>query len=146
MRQDDCDVDKMLRENAEGQLADFDWDRLHAGILTSLTGARRVARVSRKMVVGGLVAAAAVVVVVGYVCVQLLEGTGPVEPTVADAPADSDDLVASTDPETILLTGQMRLLAWNDPALALHSLWDQQPLEQPNHDSVEEQRNEGEQT
>jgi hypothetical protein len=150
MSEDNHGVDGMLRENAEGQLADFEWDRLQTTILSRLEGARRRARqreeVSRKIVAGGIVtAAAAVVLGTGYVCTRFYgvasRGPGtPTKPTAAHDLADSDELLASTDPETILLTGRIGLLALNDPLLAPHSVWDQQPLEESDDDPIAEKR------
>jgi hypothetical protein len=70
------------------------------------------------------------VLVAGYLVMSLFHApdrsaTGPIKPPAAKESVESDPLLASTDPATILLTGPMRLLASNDPALAPHSVWDQ---------------------
>lgn len=126
----DRDVDELLRRNAERQLAGFDRDRQRQMVTHRLETARvqRPRRVIAIRVVAG--AAAVLVLMAGYVGMSLLlaparSATGPTEPPVTKASAESDPLLASTDPTTILMTGPMRLLALNDPMLTPHSWWDQ---------------------
>jgi hypothetical protein len=124
----DCDIDELLRRNAERQLEDFDWDRQRQVVMQRLAAppARRQVVVGIRVVAA---AAAVLMLIAGYVLVSLLTGTGreataPIETRVAGS-IEGDPLLASTDATTILLTGSARLLTLNDPMLKPHSLWDQ---------------------
>lgn len=123
----DRDVDELLRQNAERQLADFDWDRQRQAVIKRLanTGIRGPRRTVAIRIVAG--AAAVLVLIVGSVVMRPPDrpDRGATGTTVAREPVENDALLASTDPTTILLTGSMQLLVANDPTLAPHSLWDQ---------------------
>jgi hypothetical protein len=135
MNTENRNLDDLLRRNAEQQLGDFDWDRQRETVLGRLaaTPARegRSGGPFRRVVVRAAVGVAAVLVLaVGFLCYWRFHAAGPgaiqpgKTPTVGQSVA-ADDLLASTDPETILLSGPMRLLAANDPLLSPHSVWDQ---------------------
>jgi len=123
----DREADELLRQNAERQLADFDWDRQRQAVMKRLgdAGIRNARRTVAIRIAAG--AAAVLVVVVGYVVMHPLDrpDQGAAETTAASEPAENDPLLASTDPTTILLTGSMRLRVSTDPTLAPHSLWEQ---------------------
>jgi len=123
----DRDVDELVRRNVERQLAGFDWDRQRRTVMHRLEAGRagKLRRIIAVRVAAG--AAAVLVLVAGYVGISLLHGPdhNAAETTVSSEPTESDALLASTDPATILLTGPMRLLVSNDPTLAPHSVWDQ---------------------
>jgi len=126
----DRDVDKMLRRNADRQLADFDWDRQRQTVMDRVE-IGRAGKPRRSVAVGIAAGAAAVLALaVGAVFVSLLNRMASdeialIETPVADESIQNDALLTSTDPATILLTGPIRWLALNDPTLAPHSHWDQ---------------------
>jgi hypothetical protein len=135
MNTENRNLDGLLRRNAERQLRDFDWDRLRATVLgrVVVTSARegRSGGLFRRVIARAVVGvAAALILVVGYLGYLRVHTVGPEATRPSEIPttgefAGDDGLLASTDPETILLSGPTRLLAANDPLLSPHSVWDQ---------------------
>lgn len=122
------DIERLLRQNAERQLADFDRDRQRRAVMDRLADAHT--RNTGWRIPRRIAAVVIFMLVLGYAGVSLFHVTGrpaakPVDTVAGEESVESDRLLASTDPATILLTGPARLLACNDPTLAPHSPWDQ---------------------
>lgn len=130
MSQDDHDIDDLLQQNSQRQLAGFDWDRQRQ-MVRQRVAAGRMQKSRRGVAIGVASGIAALLLLAGgYVCIKALAGMGrdatsPREIAADHASGGSDSLLASTETTTILLTGPARWLALNDPALTPPSRWGQ---------------------
>lgn len=122
------DIEELLRRNAERQLAGFDRDGQRRTVMDRLAETR--IQNAGRGIPRRIAAVAIFMLVLGYAGTSLLDVAdrdvaGPVGTAAVNESVESDRLLASTDPTTILLTGSARLLVSNDPTLAPHSRWDQ---------------------
>lgn len=140
MSEENHDIDVLLRRNVDRQLETFDWDELSGRISDRLEQAecKRLSPRHRWPVMAA--AAVLALALVSSVAVwrwgprpgrepgllqQIMAGALDAGPL--DAPTSTaDDLIAGTDPETILLTSHVHLVC-GDPLVRPHSPWDQMP-------------------
>ena len=124
-------LDLLIKRNAEQQLDRVDWQKLNATISSRLNKAGKTTALS--LFVFKVAAAAAVIVVVLLVA-KFLFVERPVQTpekvslsTITMTSSPGNNLIARTDPETILLTGQYHIVS-NDELLKPHSVWAQKPV------------------
>ncbi len=136
-------IELLLEHNADEQLKKVDWDELNSAISTKLDEAQKDKASVRKhpivfKIAAGIAATAAVILVTLVIYSKVLPSesqsilkqieTGALNTGQLGSRVDeTDGLLASTDPKMILLTGELHLIS-NDPLLAPHSVWDQEPV------------------
>jgi hypothetical protein len=124
-------LDLLIERNTEQQLAKFDWEKLHTSISSRFNSSGRLI-ILRSFILK--VAAAAALTALILTASQFLFVKQPVQTPdkisssiVTTAGSPGNNLIARTDPETILLTGQHHIVS-NDEMLKPHSVWAQKPV------------------
>jgi len=140
MNQGDPKIDDLLQRNVQRQLETFDWDRLSARLSGRLDRIEHQRLSPRRQWPAAAAAAIILLAIVlggtvwrwearmhGHpdVMQQIMAGVLDAGP-LGDPISRTDNLVASTDPQAILLPQQAQLIS-GDPLLKPHSLWDQMP-------------------
>ncbi len=141
MSEENHKIDDLLRQDIQRQLERFDWDQFSAHVSNRLDPIEH-RRLSPRRLWPTVAAAAIILLVVTLggavwqwgvrpqdhpgVLQQIMAGVVDAGP-LGDSIGKTDNLVANTDPEAILLTQHTRAIR-GDPLLQPHSLWDQMPV------------------
>ena len=133
-------LDLLIDQNAERQFAKLDWQQLNASISSRLDNVGSIKTFGQRTIIisAAILAAAAVITIALIVTQSFLVKERDINQTLtltSFGPAkglninenNEDNLLARTDPETILLTGQYHLVS-NDELLKPHSIWEQKPV------------------
>ena len=134
MKNKDNKLDELLENNTQQQLQKIDWERLNKSIVEKIETARQhpfgqTKRIYKLKIAS--VAAVAACLVISFSLVfrftfNKQDNTGQIAGSdMAAGVLPEDSLLASTNPDLILLTGKLHFLE-NDPLLKPHSIWQQQ--------------------